>query len=130
MSKSIKLKNDTYIDSSSIVQDKNTLPNVLNNLIRLKEFKLVFDVSNASVGDHVIGSTKNNIPAVAGLAMVGFIVKTTSYANKNFVLMPQYRDGKVYAEILLGYKGTDKELTLYGYIVYVKTSLIENGTLE
>lgn len=131
MSKSLKSKNDIYIDSSSIVQDRKLLPNVLNSLIRLKEFKIVFDVSSVSVGDYVVGYTKNNIPAISGMTQVGFIVNTTGYSDKNFVLTPQYRSGKVYAKLFLGYKeGKDKELSAFGYIVYAKSSLIESGTLE
>lgn len=131
MSKSLKLKNDIYIDSSSIVQDRKLLPNVLNSLIRLKKFKIVFDVSSASVGDYVVGYTKNNIPTVSGMTQIGFFIDTIGYADKNFILTPQWRNYKVYAKLFLGYKeNKDKDITASGYIVYAKPSLIESGTLE
>lgn len=129
MSKSIKLKNDTYIDSSSVVHNKELLSTVLHKLIKLRKFQITFDVSNKSVGDWVEGHTENNIPAISGMDGKAYVINTISYADKNFALEPQWRNSKIYAKMLIGYKGNDTFLTMSGYIVYVNTSLIDNEIL-
>ena len=124
MSKSLKLKNDTYVDSSAVVHNKELLSTILEKSVRFKKFEIKFDVSNKSVGDWVEGHTENNIPPIGGMVQIGFLVDTFSYADKNFALMPQWRNGKVYAKMLIGYKeGRDKDLTMTGYIIYSKPSL-------
>lgn len=129
MSKSLKL-DDTYIDSGSIVHNRELLSKLLGNLIKVKEFKIIFDVSNASVGDYVIGYTENNIPSIDGMSAVGYVVNTASYSNKNFVFNPQWRNGKVYAKMLIGYKvSADTTLSLYGYVIYINKSLIDTDKI-
>lgn len=124
MSKSIKFKDNTYVDSSAVVHNKELLSTVLEKSVRFKKFKIKFDVSNKSVGDWVEGHTENNIPAISGMIQIGFLVDTIDYANKNFALVPQWRDNKVYAKMLIGYKeGKDTSLTMTGYIVYAKPSI-------
>lgn len=130
MSKSLKLENDTYIDSGSIVHNKEILSKLLGNLIKVKEFKIIFDVSNASVGDYVIGYTENNIPSIDGMSAVGYLVKTLGYADKNFVFNPHWRNGKIYAKMLIGYKeSADKTLSLHGYVIYINDSLIDTDKI-
>ena len=130
MSKSIKLKNNTYIDSSAIVHRQELLSTILEKSVRFKKFEIKFDVSNKKIGDWVEGHTANNIPAIGGMRQIGFLVDTIGYANKNFALMPQWRDSKVYAKMLIGYKeGKDTHLTMTGYIVYAKPSIIDTVLL-
>lgn len=129
MSKSLKLEDDTYIDSSSITHNRELLSELLGNLIKVKEFKIIFDVSNASVGDYVIGYTENNIPSIDGMSAVGYLVNMVGFADKNFVFNPHWRNGKIYAKMLLGYKGGDTTINLFGYVVYINDSLINTDKI-
>lgn len=130
MSKSIKLTNNTYIDSSSVVHNKELLSTILEKSVRFKKFEIKFDVSNKTVGDWVEGHTENKVPAISGMMAVGYIVETLGYADKNFALMPQWRNGRVYAKMLVGYKeGHDTDLSMTGYIVYAKPSIIDTSLL-
>lgn len=129
MSKSIKFNNNTYVDSSAVVHNKELLSIVLEKSVRFKKFEIKFDVSNKTVGDWVEGHTENNIPPISGMIPIGYIVETFSYADKNFALMPQWRNTKVYAKMLIGYKGHDTDLTLTGYIIYSKPSIIDAVSL-
>lgn len=130
MSKSLKLKNDTYVDSSAVVHNKELLSTILEKSVRFKKFEIKFDVSNKSVGDWVEGHTENNIPPIGGMTQIGFVTDTINYADKNFVLEPQWRNHKVYAKMLIGYKeGSNTYLTMTGYIVYAKLSIIDTVLL-
>lgn len=130
MSKSLKLKNDTYVDSSAVVHNKELLSTILEKSVRFKKFEIKFDVSNKSVGDWVEGHTENNIPPIGGMTQVGFLTDTVNYADKNFVLEPQWRNNKVYAKMLIGYKtGSNTYLIMTGYIVYAKLSIIDTVLL-
>lgn len=130
MGKSIKLKNNTYIDSSAVVHNQELLSTILEKSVRFKKFEIKFDVSNKKIGDWVEGHTANNIPPIGGMTQIGFLVDTIGYADKNFVLAPQWRNHKVYAKMLIGYKeGRDTDLTMTGYIVYAKLSIIDTSLL-
>ena len=130
MGKSIKLKNNIYIDSSAVVHNQELLSTILERSVRFKKFEIKFDVSNKKIGDWVEGHTANNIPPIGGMKQTGFLVDTIGYADKNFVLTPQWRNGKIYAKMLIGYKeGKDTDLTMTGYIVYAKPSIIDTSLL-
>lgn len=130
MAKSIKLTNDTYMDSSAVVHNKEILSTVLEKSVRFKKFQIKFDVSNKAVGDWVVGHTENMIPTISGMMVVGCIVESTGYADKNFVLMPQWYNGTVYAKMLIGHKiGFDTNITMTGYIVYARPSIIDTTPL-
>lgn len=130
MSKSVKFTNNVYVDSSGITHNRELLSSVLDKTIRFKKFEIEFDVSNAKVGEWIVGHTTNNIPGISGMQVVGFIVYYIGYGDKNFVLSPQWRGNKVYAKLFLGYKeGKDEEITLNGYIVYANPSIVDDTSL-
>ena len=112
-----------------MVHNKELLSTILEKSVRFKKFEIKFDVSNKSVGDWVEGHTENNIPPIGGMTQIGFVTDTISYADKNFVLEPQWRNYKVYAKMLIGYKEHDTDLTMTGYIVYAKPSIIDTVLL-
>ena len=128
--KSIKLTNDTYLDSSTILHKKELLSTILENTIKLKPFKIDFDVSNVAVGEYAVAKTTYNVPSKAGMKPVGYLVSETSYGDANFVLEPHYRSNKIYAKMFVNYKGGTTELSVYGYIVYIRSSLIESDVLN
>lgn len=126
MAKAIKLKNDMYLDTRGIVHNKELLSNVLDKTIRFKRFGIKFDVSNVNIGDWVIGYTENTIPKIDGMQVVGFLTYYIDYGDVNFILSPQYRGNKVFAKMLLKFKGNEKEIDLQGYIVYAKPSVVDD----
>lgn len=129
MGSTVKLANDLYLETSSIVHNGELLSDVLSKFVRFKQFEISFDVSNKSVGDWVEGHTKNNVPAISGMQVVGFLVYYIGYGDKNFVLVPHWRANKVYTKMLLGYKGNETELNLSGYIIYAKPSIVDDTIL-
>ena len=126
MAKIVKLKNDMYLDTRGIVHNKELLSNVLDKTIRFKLFQINFDISNVNIGDWVIGYTENTIPHIDGMRVVGFLTYGISFGDVNFILSPQSRENKVVAKMLLKFKGNEKEITLQGYIVYAKPSIVDN----
>ena len=62
MAKSIKLNNETYIDSSGVIHEKQTLNAIIDELKQLKP-TILYDNSNGSTGNITLNESINNFSA-------------------------------------------------------------------
>lgn len=62
MAKSIKLNNETYIDSSGVIHEKQTLDVILDELEELKP-TILYNNSNGSTGNITLNESINNFSA-------------------------------------------------------------------
>lgn len=102
-------------------EDLNEIKSVVNanseNII-FTYYEVNFDVTNASIGDWIIGVSTSEYPTPAGYIKLGLIPQTTSNSDKNFCLFPQIRGNYITCKMLLGYKGSESTLSTFGYIIY------------
>lgn len=103
--------------------------NAIQEHVKYKKFDITFDVSNASVGDFVVGNTTNTIPSITGYSVVGFVPISITYPDTNYIVGINNRNNKVYAMLRVGYRGTDTALYMSGYIMYANTNLVDNTSL-
>ena len=133
MSKSIKLKDNVYIDSKGITHNRELLSvllPIIQEQLRFKKYDITFDVSNKNVGDFIVGHTNNVIPSINGYTVIGFCVIGVSYGDVNFITSSHIRNNYIYALLRLGYRGTDTTIGMSGYVIYAKNVLIDSTPLS
>lgn len=116
MSKSIKLTNNTYIDSSGITHNQNKLSDVLTDFV--KEVDVRLDrITSYSVGTYYRGVKDLSSYIPKGYKIVSIIPTYQSYGDRNFLQYNlYYQNNLLYWQMLAQYNGGNAliiEIRLY-----------------
>lgn len=105
MSKSIKLNNDTFWDSSSVVYNREQLNKILHEFV--KEVDVHLDrITSYSVGTYYRGSTDLSSYISEGYKIVSIVPTYQSYGDRNFLQYNLYYESNIlYWQILAQYNG-------------------------
>lgn len=127
MAKSIKYKNDIYLDSTGIVHKKEKLSNILtlnNNF--LKFVKLSKNITISANG--TISVTIASLPTISGYTYFGIIALQNGYADQWLVSYSEY-GGNVVAMVHSNY-GYQLSGDLNCVLIYVKNDYLAKNKEE
>lgn len=97
-------------------------------LIRAVPVELTFSVSGLSVGDFPYAYTSQSVPTISGMKAIGVVMNECSYADKNYIVGCNFRNGKIYGVLRVGYKtASDPTLSAWGYIIYASRDIIDDS---
>lgn len=140
MSKSIKIKNNTYIDSTGIVHNKVLLSDILNYSTNEKKVGTWYDgkpvyeklvsvyitkKNEYTVGQMVSADIKyGNIICLFTPTMISSSLFTTIGSTVNNIIYVENRSGRGDKGYLIGYTDRDDMLnvTIYAVVLYTKTT--------
>lgn len=143
MAKSIKLNNDTYIDSSSIVHNQKTLKNILNNLkgqlvmaitaarsknVTMKNQNIPFDVLNKIFTFNDCNASLSNGIVTLTLPPGNYVAKVNAsiWVNNNswdYILLNIYAGSSVVARAM-----APKPSGAWGFLLTEGIAKVNNGT--
>lgn len=91
MSKSIKLNDNTYLDSSGVTHNRECLSNILNELTTTVDIQLAA-LTNCSVGNYYRGVKNLSSYIPSGYRLIGITPTYISYGDRNFLQYNLYYD--------------------------------------
>jgi len=124
MAKSIKLKDENYIDSTGITYNRKKLNIIIDSLSDILKFQYFQkEVIIGGNGNTSVQMGAINIPT--GYSLLGFVAQANGFSDQWIITYSQY--GANCVAYVKSYYPGDLTNTISCYAIYVKTSYYNNN---
>lgn len=125
MAKSIKLKDETYIDSTGVVHEQELLNDILDiqtDFLKIVELKTIVTVGANTTVSAQVGA----IPSIEGYTCLGVLPYVNGYGDQWIVSYAKYNGDYIYAMIHSKYSSS-LTADIICRLIYIKTTYYDNN---